>query len=302
MIKRIIDISKQAYVHMRHKQLLIERENKVITSIPIEDLGVVILQHPAIVISQALIIACQQNNVVLLFCDARHLPYSVILPICDANSLHTRILQKQINVSKPTRKRLWKQVVQHKIAEQALTLKLLNKNSRPIEQHVKKVKTGDKENHEAQAAKKYWRLLMGTDFRRYPTSGEINALLNYGYSIIRGMIARAIVSSGLHPALGLHHHNQYNGLCLADDLMEPFRPWVDYIVYNIIESGKEPTINKSTKKELLEILSASVIWEEKTQPLMVASHYLTASLKRAYQDSKLKLSYPKLVSRTQKLL
>ena len=302
MIKRIIDISEQAYVHMQHKQLLIERDKKVVGSIPIEDLGVVILQHPAIVISQAVIIACQKNNVVLLFCDAQHLPYSIILPISDANSLHTRILQEQTKVPIPTRKRLWKQVVQHKISEQALTLRLLGKNSKPLDYLVKKVKTGDKENHEAQAAKKYWRLLMGNDFRRDPSSGEVNALLNYGYTIIRGLIARAIVSSGLHPALGLHHHNQYNGLCLADDLMEPFRPWIDYIVYNIIHSGNEITINKATKRELLEILSASVIWEEKTQPLMVASHYLMASLKRAYQNNKLKLCYPKLVSRTQKLL
>ena len=287
---------------MQHKQLLIERDKKIIASIPIEDLGIVILQHPAIVISQAVIIACQKNNVVLLFCDEQHLPYSIILPICDANSLHTRILQEQIKVSQPTKKRLWKQVVQYKILEQALTLKLLNKNSRPVEQLSKKVKTGDKENHEAQAAKKYWRLLMGNDFRRDPSKSGTNALLNYGYTILRGMIARAIVSSGLHPALGLHHHNQYNGLCLADDLIEPFRPWVDYIVYKIIHSDMDIEINQETKKELLSILSETVIWEEKTLPLMVASHYLTALLKRAYQDNKIKLKYPSLVSREYKLL
>ena len=302
MIKRIIDISEQAYVHMQHKQLLIERDKKVVASIPVEDLGIVILQHPAIVISQAVIIACQQNNVVLLFCDAQHLPYSIILPISDANSLHTRTIQEQIKVSAPTRKRLWKQVVQYKISEQALTLKLLNKNNQAIEYLSKKVKTGDKENHEAQAAKKYWRLLMGNDFRRDPSSGEINALLNYGYTIVRGMVARAIVCSGLHPALGLHHHNQYNGLCLADDLMEPFRPWIDYIVYKLIDSGIDLEINKETKKELLGILSANVIYGDKTQPLMVACHYLTALLKRAYKDNKIKLKYPKLVSRDQKLL
>jgi len=121
------------------------------------------------------IIACQENNVILVFCDKQHLPYSVILPISDANSLHTKILIEQTQVSEATRKRLWKQVVQQKIFEQALTLKLLDKNSKPVEFLIKKVKSGDKENHEAQAAKKYWQLLMGRDFRRNPKSGEFNA-------------------------------------------------------------------------------------------------------------------------------
>jgi len=302
MIKRVIDISEQAYIHMKNKQLLIKRDLEIIATIPIEDLGAVILQHRAIVLTQAVIIACQENNVVLVFCDKQHLPYSVILPISDANSLHTKILVEQTQVSEPTRKRLWKQVVQYKIKEQALTLKLLNKNSKPLEYLVKKVKAGDKENHEAQAAQKYWRLLMGDGFRRDPQSGEVNALLNYGYAIIRAIIARAIVGSGLHPALGLHHHNQYNGLCLADDLMEPFRPWVDYCVYNLIKEEQSLEVNQDTKKVLLGLLSESVIWKDQTLPFMVASHHLTAALKRAYKDNKEKMIYPHLVSRDQKLI
>jgi len=302
VIKRVIDISEQAYIHMKNKQFLIERDQKVIATIPIEDLGVVILQHRAIVLTQAVIIACQENNVILVFCDKQHLPYSVILPISDANSLHTKILIEQTQVSEATRKRLWKQVVQQKIFEQALTLKLLDKNSKPVEFLIKKVKSGDKENHEAQAAKKYWQLLMGRDFRRNPKSGEFNALLNYGYAIVRAIIARAIVGSGLHPALGLHHHNQYNGLCLADDLMEPFRPWVDYCVYQIMDSELKLEINQDTKKKLLGLLSESVIWKDKTLPFMVASHHLTATLKRAYNDSKERMIFPQLVSRNQKLI
>ncbi len=302
MIKRIIDISEQAYVYMKHKQLMLERDKEVIGSIPIEDLGAVILQHPAIVITQAVIIACQENNVVLIFCDAQHLPYSAILPISDANTLHSKVIQEQVNISLPTKKRLWKQVVQYKIQEQALTLKLLNKNSQPIEYLAKKVKAGDKENHEAQAAKKYWKLLMGNDFRRDPDHGEVNALLNYGYAIIRAMTARAIVGSGLHPALGLHHHNQYNGLCLADDLMEPFRPWVDYYVYQLIEEGESLEVNQENKKYLLGMLSQTVIWKDKTLPMMVASHHLMASLKRAFKDKRKNILYPQLSSRMGKLL
>ncbi len=302
MIKRVIDISEQAYIHMKNKQFIIERDQQVIATIPIEDLGAVILQHRAIVLTQAVIIACQENNVVLVFCDQQHLPYSVILPINDANSLHTRILIEQTQVSEPTKKRLWKQVVQRKIEEQALTLKLLDKNNKPLEFLAKQVKTGDKENHEAQAAQKYWRLLMGDNFRRDPKSGEINALLNYGYAIIRAIVARAIVGSGLHPALGLHHHNQYNGLCLADDLMEPFRPWVDYCVYQMVQSEQMLEVNQETKKILLGLLSESVIWKEKTLPFMVASHHYTANLKRAYKNSKEKMIFPHLVSRDQKLI
>lgn len=302
MIKRIIDISEQTYVYMKHKQLMLERNKETIGTIPIEDLGAVILQHPAIVITQAVIIACQKNNVVLIFCDAQHLPYSAILPISDANTLHSKVIQEQVNLTVPVKKRLWKQIVQYKLKEQALTLKLLNKNYQPIEYLSNKVKTGDKENHEAQAAKKYWRLLMGDDFRRDPKSGEINALLNYGYAIVRAMTARAIVGSGLHPALGLHHHNQYNGLCLADDLMEPFRPWVDYLVYQLIEENEALTINQENKKLFLGMLSQNVLWKDKTLPMMVASHHLTASLKKAYSDKSKKIYYPQLSSRMGKLL
>ena len=294
MIKRIIDISEQAYLHLKHGQLLVDKDKKTLEFIPIEDLGVIILQHPAIVITQSVIIACQKNNVVLVFCDEHHQPYSIILPVSDGNCLHQKILQQQIHLKLTIRKRLWQQVVQHKITQQALTLVSLGKNGKPLERIINKVKAEDSENHEAQASQQYWRLLMGNDFRRDTEAGGTNALLNYGYAIMRAMVARAIVGSGMHPALGLHHHNQYNGLCLADDLMEPFRPWVDYLVYLIITQNTEASVDVETKKVLLGLLSSSVTWEGKSMPLMVACHYLMASLKRAYIDNTVKLSYPLL--------
>lgn len=161
-----------------------------------------------------------------------------------------------------------------------------------MERLAKQVKSGDSENHEAQAAQKYWRLLMGEQFRRDRNADGINALLNYGYSIVRAMVARAVVGSGLHPSVGLHHHNQYNGLCLADDLMEPFRPWVDRIVYRITQQQTNPVIDKENKASLLKLLSQNVQWEDQNMPLMVASHYLMANLKQAFGDSKVKLIYP----------
>ena len=292
VIKRIIDISEQAYLHQKNRQLLIDKEGETVARVPIEDLAVLILQHPAIVISQSLIIACQENNVVIIFCDARHLPYSVIFPLTEGNSLHTKMLREQINVTLPIKKRIWQQIVTQKIAGQATTLKRLGKNSQTLEHLARQVKTGDREHHEAQAAQKYWHMLFGQEFRRDTEAEGINAMLNYGYAIMRAAIARAIVGSGLHPALGLQHHNQYNGLCLADDLMEPFRPWIDLLVFKIVEENSHATIETNTKQQLLALLSEPVTMQGKTMPMMVSCHYLTADLKRAFQDKTVTLKYP----------
>lgn len=295
MIKRTIDISEPAYLHLKHQQLLIDKQGETIAQIPIEDLGIVILQNPAIVITQAVIIACQKNNVVMVFCDERHLPYSVLLPISEGNNLHNKILQQQLLLTLPTKKRLWQQIVKQKIKGQVNTLKALGKAFAPLERLSENVKAGDPENLEAQAAQLYWKLLFGNEFRRNVELDGINSLLNYGYSIMRAMVARAIVSSGLHPTIGLNHHNQYNSLCLADDLIEPFRPWVDFKVYQILKRNPELQVTKETKVPLLNLLSETVIWEHQEMPLMVACHYLMAQLKRAYEDSSVVLIYPKIV-------
>lgn len=299
MIKRTIDISEPAYLHLQHQQLLIDKQGETIAQIPVEDLGVVILQNPAIVITQAVIIACQKNNVVLVFCDERHLPYSVLLPISEGNNLHNKVLQQQLNLKLPSKKRLWQQVVKQKITTQAKTLKMLDKTYKPVERLAENVKAGDPENVEAQAAQTYWKLLFGNEFRRDVELDGINNLLNYGYAIMRAMVARAIVGSGLHPAIGLHHHNQYNGLCLADDLMEPFRPWVDFKVYQMTQCNPQLEVNKESKIPLLNLLSETVIWEQQNMPLMVACHYLLANVKRAYEDSAAMLIYPQIVSKRQ---
>ncbi|CAA9888995.1 CRISPR-associated endonuclease Cas1 [Candidatus Methylobacter favarea] len=299
MIKRTLDISEPAYLHLKHQQLLIDKKGETMAQIAIEDLGVVILQNPAIVITQAVIIACQKNNVVLIFCDERHLPYSVLLPINEGNNLHNKALKQQMGLKLPTKKRLWQQVVKRKITEQANTLKMLDKTYKPLERLAEVVKAGDPENLEAQAAQKYWKLLFGNEFRRDVELDGINSLLNYGYSIMRAMVARAIVGSGLHPTIGLHHRNQYNGLCLADDLMEPFRPWVDFKVYQMAQSDPQLQVNKASKIPLLNLLSETVLWDKQNMPLMVACHYMLANLKRAYEDNTIMLDYPKIISQRQ---
>ena len=294
MIKRTIDVSEAAYLRLKNQQLLIERDSVVVGSVPIEDLGVLILQHSAIVITQAAIVACQKNNVAVIFCDERHLPYSLLLPLSEGHTLHNRILQEQISISEPTRKRIWKRIVQEKISQQILTLERFGVESAVLKRMVQKVKTGDTGNHEAQAAQRYWPLLMGKKFRRDPNGDGINSILNYGYSIIRGLVARALVAGGLHPSIGIHHHNQYNSLALADDVMEPFRPWIDWKVRLLAESQTHVQIDRDTKTEILRLLDATVLYNKKSIPFMVASHRLIADLKRACNDNTKTLSYPQI--------
>ena len=297
MIKRIIDISEPAYLHIKHQQLLIDKEEKTVGRVPIEDLGVLILQHPAIVITQKVIIACQQNNVAIVFCDERHLPYSVILPVSDGHTLHQKIMRLQVNVKVPVTKRIWKQVVQQKIIEQQKTLFLAGTDTAVLGRLATKVKSGDVANHEAQAAQHYWPRLFGKSFRRDYEAAGVNALLNYGYAVVRALVARTIVAGGLHPAIGIHHHNQYNALCLVDDLMEPFRPWVDWLVYQIqMENGKLG-IDKDTKQRMLELPNEPVLMNKKTMPMMVACHYLAADFKRCLDGTLEGIKYPVLVSR-----
>ncbi|MFK5915728.1 MAG: type II CRISPR-associated endonuclease Cas1 [Woeseiaceae bacterium] len=294
MIKRIVDISEPAYIHLKNNQLLIDKEGKTVGSIPIEDLGVLVLENSQIVMTQMVIIACQKNNVALVFCDDKHLPYSLLLPVSDGNTLHNKILRQQIEMTKPTKKRLWQQVVIHKIQQQLNTLERAGKNSTQLQRLIKKVKTGDQENIEAQAAKKYWNLLFGKDFRRNVDDPGVNSLLNYGYAVIRAMIARTIVGSGLHPSIGIFHKNQYNGLCLADDLMEPFRPWVDWLVYDFVMKNNDDLlqVSQQTKTIFLNLPNDSVLYDKKRMPLMVACHYLLADFKRSFDDSRYKLNYP----------
>ena len=291
MIKRIIDISDQAYLHLKNQQLLIDKQGETVGQIPIEDLGVLILQHPAIVLTQQVIIHCQKNKVVIIFCDEKHLPYSVILPIAESHTLHNKILKEQTAVTEPMRKRLWQQIVQKKITEQAKTLSLLGKDTVRIDRLASQVKSGDSSNCEAIAAKVYWSILFGKGFRRNVDMEGINSLLNYGYSIIRATVARSICGAGLHPTLGLFHKNQYNALCLADDLIEPFRPWVDLMVYQLAQQN-QLEVNQQTKQQLLGMLNMTVYYENKKMALMVSMHYLMASLKRCYVKQDKKILYP----------
>jgi CRISPR-associated protein Cas1 len=234
---------------------------------------------------------------VIVFCNEKHLPYSLILPIGEGHTLHNKILKQQMAISEPTRKRLWQKIVQHKIKEQEQTLVMLNKESTRLSFLSTQVKTGDSGNCEATAAQAYWKLLFGKAFKRDADLDGVNSLLNYGYAIIRAAVARSVCGAGLHPTIGLFHTNQYNSLCLADDLMEPFRPWVDYVVYQMASTNSEVTINQQSKQTLLGLMSEAVLYKKKTMPFMVALHYLMADLKRCYSNGIKTLPYPLLLTR-----
>jgi len=294
MIKRIVEISNPSYLHLKHKQLLINQDHEEVAQIPIEDIGALILEHSAISVTQPLIIECQKNNVAIIFCDEKHLPYSTILPIAEGNNLHNKILKQQINITEPTRKNLWKQIIIQKINNQANTLKHFDKPYTRLTKLASEVKSGDSSNCEGLAAQYYWKALFGKGFIRNQNTGGVNAILNYGYSIIRAMIARNICGAGLHPSVGLFHHNQYNALCLADDLMEPLRPWVDSIAFQLYQTNPTLEINQENKTPFLNLISQTVELNKKKMPMMISMHYLMANLKRAFNKETSKLTYPAL--------
>lgn len=292
MIKRIIDISEQAYLHVLNRQLCVDKAGETVAKIAFDDLGILILQHPAIVVTQTVVTQCQEHNVALLFCDDRHLPVSIILPLVTGHSLHTKVLREQIASKKSHQKRLWQSVVKAKIREQAITLTKAGQQSNKLLRLSEKVRSGDPDNIEAQAAREYWKILMGASFRRDTNADGVNSILNYGYSIMRAMVARSLVGTGLHPAIGMHHKNQYNGLCLADDVMEPLRPWVDEVVHSAFVLDKTVKVTKVTKQLLLGLLSQQVLYDGKKMPLMVSVHYLAAQLKYAMTDKDVSLKFP----------
>lgn len=292
MIKRIVEVNSHAHLRLRDNQLVIERSEGETAQVAIEDLGVLILDHHSITHTQQVLCACWQNNVAVVVCDERHLPGALLLPL-EGHSTQSRIIANQINVSEPAKKRLWQTIVRAKIRGQARVLESVVGDSAPLIVYADKVKSGDPDNIEAQAARIYWQRLFGGDFRRNHEHGGINALLNYGYAIVRAAIARALVGAGLHPSLGLHHHNQYDALCLADDLVEPLRPLVDLRVYELREHEKEDLeLNRETKRGLLDILTRNVSVNGQKLPLMVAMHNYAASVRDALSGETKNIAIP----------
>jgi len=297
MIKRIIEVSNPAHLHLRNYQMIIKKEGENDSSVPVEDIGILVLANPSITISQSLIASCQENNCTIVFCDQKHFPVSILLPIA-SNSTHSKVLNIQTSVKKPLKKRLWQKIIIAKTEAQARTLSFLKKDPSPLSTMKKRIKSGDTKNIESQAARIYWLKLFGKGFTRNYKESGINSLLNYGYSLVRASVARSLCGTGLHPALGIHHHNQYNPMCLADDLMEPLRPLVDRKVYELNETGISE-LDKKTKLSLLSILSENVLLETTKFPMIVANQHMAVSLKKAFLEGPSALRIPELIDNKQ---
>jgi CRISPR-associated protein Cas1 len=301
MIKRTLLFSNPAYLSLQQDQLLIdlphlkalgEKESK--KSVPIEDIGIVLLDHRQITITHGCMAALLENNAAIITCNNTHHPTGMMLPI-DGHDIQSERFRYQIDASQPLKKQLWQQTVQAKIMNQASVLA-----ERAIEHEnmlywARSVRSGDPDNYEGRAAAYYWKNVFPKklEFFRGREGDPPNNLLNYGYAILRAIVARGLVCSGLLPTLGIHHRNKYNAYCLADDIMEPYRPYVDQIVLKIIDKGENfLELGPSIKSQLLGIATVDVQFDKGKSPLMVGLQSTTSSLAKCYEGSLRRINYP----------
>lgn len=298
MIKRTLYFGSPAYLKTENEQLILTNtETGELKSAPIEDIGVVILDHQQITVSQALIAKLLSNNVAFITCDSTHHPTGLLLNL-DGNTLQSQKFQAQVEASIPLKKQLWQQKVSAKLNNQASMLESIRITAKNLRNWADEVKSGDSDNHEAKAAVYYWKNLFPDflEFRRERFGPPPNNLLNYGYAVLRAVVARSLVSSGLLPTLGIFHKNQYNAYCLADDIMEPYRPFVDNIVVNIVRmNGKFLELTPNMKRDLLNIPAMDVKINDEKSPLMVAVQKTTASLTKCFEGKQRKILYPEFI-------
>lgn len=301
MIKKTLMFSNRAYLSLRYDQMVIKRINEVgqeetITR-PIEDLGIVLIENPQVTFTAALMDKLLQNNVSVIFCDDRHMPSGVLMPL-EKNDTQSEVYNAQIDASVPLKKQLWQQTIIAKILNQAAALRIVNNvEIGNMLAWSKKVLSGDSTNLEARAAVYYWKNIFPQfpNFVRHDDDGnDPNSLLNYGYAILRAIIARSLVSSGLLPTFGIFHKNRYNAYCLADDIMEPYRPYVDLMVNEILSQGYAPEVNQQTKKILLTLPTVDVKIKNLKRPLMIAASITTSSLAKCFLGESRKIIYPEL--------
>ncbi|MFZ1235824.1 MAG: type II CRISPR-associated endonuclease Cas1 [Prevotella sp.] len=310
MIKKTLYFGNPAYLSLKNEQMVIKlpdvehsnlHENlkdQAVTTIPIEDIGVVILDNSQITITQGLIAALMQNTVAFITCDNQRMPTGLLLPL-EGNTVQNERFRMQLDMSLPLRKQLWQQTVVSKIENQGFCLqKNTTKSYAPLMVMAGNVKSGDPDNFEAQAAVYYWKNIFPTipDFIRARDGLSPNHLLNYGYAILRAVIARSLVSSGLLPVYGIHHHNRYNAYCLADDIMEPYRPFVDDFVISVMQRYEDITkLTTEIKRDLLAIPVLDVRIDNKRSPLMIAATTTCASLVKCIHGEIRRIAYPSFV-------
>ncbi len=261
---------------------------------PVEDLGFVVLEHPMITFTQGVIALLAENNVAVVFCGENFLPCSMLLHL-DGHQVQNERFRFQLDATEPLKKQLWKQTVKAKISNQARVLESICKSGEALRYKATQVQSGDVTNEEAQAARKYWPALFGKQFTRERFGAAPNPALNYGYTVLRAAVARALTGSGLLPTLGIHHHNRYNAFCLADDVMEPYRPYVDRLVLGMLEEKMDcEQLDTQQKAALLQVLTTDVRIHQRQRPLMVGLSETTASLARCFAGEGKNIRYPVL--------
>lgn len=283
MTDHIIDLSEgAAYLSVRNRQLVIKR-GEVSASFPLVEIAALVLAHPQVSMSQAVLSGLAEGGAVVVVCDGRRMPCGMLLPLA-GNFVQTERMAAQVQSTLPLRKRLWRQLVRAKVRAQGRLLETLHGDDRGLAALAGRVQSGDATNVEAQAARRYWPALFGDPaFRRDPGAEDQNRMLNYGYAVLRGIVARAICAAGLHPSLGLHHHNRYDAFCLASDLMEPYRPLVDRAVAELLaEHAPDAPLNKDIKSVLVGGLTGRVLLEDQQRTLFDVAARCATSLVAAY--------------------
>ncbi len=307
MIKKTLYFGNPNYLSLKNSQIVIRLpeveknideesiRSKLIKTIPIEDIGVVVLDCKEITITQALIAELLENKVAIITCNDKRMPTGLLLPL-HGNTIYNERFRYQLEASLPLRKQLWQQTIQRKIENQAKVLEICTDVSyKNLQVMAREVKSGDSDNYEAQAAVYYWKNVFPDlpGFVRSREGEPPNNILNYGYAILRAVVARSLVVSGLLPVMGIHHHNRYNAYCLADDIMEPYRPFVDKLIIDIRSKMDIPEeLTTDIKRELLAIPVLDVKIEGKRSPLMIAVAQTTASLAKCFNGEIRKLAFP----------
>lgn len=297
MIKQTVCVTTPCHLSVKNGQMVVSpRDERGETVVPLEDVGFIILENHSITMSVKLVELLNANNAAVVFCDSSHMPCSMLQPF-QANTTHGETVRAQVSGSLPLKKQLWKVTVAAKIANQAALLKKIGRSgAAKLAAMADDVKSGDPGNLEGQAARIYWKELMGNDFKRERFGEYPNNLANYGYAVLRAAAARAVCGSGLYPGFGIFHSNKYNAFALADDVMEPYRPFVDQVVCRCCANngGGNIELTPAFKRELLSVLTCDVSFKSARSPLLLALSRSSASLAQSFIDGKAQLAYPAL--------
>lgn len=292
MLKKSILLENKTSLTTKSQQLVIKTEVRE-TTIPIEDIGYIVLDHPEIYLSIPALNLLINNNAAVIICNTNHLPNGMFLNL-NSHHIQQEIFKNQIIASAPLKKQLWQQTIVEKITNQGLLLEKITNKKNNFTFLASKVLSGDTSNMEGVAAAFYWKVFFEQKFKRERFGDYPNNFLNYGYAILRAATARALSGSGLLNTLGIHHKSKYNAFALADDIMEPFRPLVDEKVAEIMQKYSDKELNTAIKAELLQILTRTVYFKEEKSPLMVALQKTASSLQQCYTGNRKRIKYPKL--------